>query len=228
VAAVRKAVYVGDPAGLGHLQAAGIAVEPDRGAGPSPDQVLVVGPGGGHKLASRAPAVADWLKSGGHVLAIGLDEHDANAFLPFQVRTQKAEHIAAYFDPINDRSPLAGVGPADVHNRDPREMPLVKSGATVIGDGVLAHAEGWNVVFCQLVPWQFPYGPGNTSMKKTFRRSSFLVSRLLANMGATSATPILDRFHTPVKSASTEQRWLSGLYLDQPEEMDDPYRFFCW
>ena len=23
-------------------------------------------------------------------------------------------------------------------------------------------------------------------------------------------------------------RWLDGLYLDQPEEWDDPYRFFRW
>jgi hypothetical protein len=27
------------------------------------------------------------------------------------------------------------------------------------------------------------------------------------------------------KSAS---RWLDGLYLDQPDESDDPYRFFRW
>jgi pyruvate dehydrogenase E1 component alpha subunit len=25
-----------------------------------------------------------------------------------------------------------------------------------------------------------------------------------------------------------EKRWLTGLYMDQPEEMDDPYRFFRW
>ena len=26
----------------------------------------------------------------------------------------------------------------------------------------------------------------------------------------------------------TRGRWLTGLYLDQPVEMDDPYRFFRW
>jgi len=25
-----------------------------------------------------------------------------------------------------------------------------------------------------------------------------------------------------------QQRWLSAFYLDQPEEWDDPYRFFNW
>jgi len=25
-----------------------------------------------------------------------------------------------------------------------------------------------------------------------------------------------------------EGRWTSGLYVDQPQEWDDPYRFFRW
>ena len=25
-----------------------------------------------------------------------------------------------------------------------------------------------------------------------------------------------------------ETRYLDGLYIDKPEEWDDPYRFFCW
>jgi beta-galactosidase len=223
----RKVVYAGDPAGIRHLESAGISVDADTGANLSPGQVLVVGPGGGRKLAARAQAIAGWLQAGGSVLAIGLDEQDANAFLPFTIRMKKAEHISAYFDPFDARSPLAGVGPADVHNRDPRELPLITAGATVIGDGVLARAEGMDVVFCQLVPWQFDYNR-KPNVKRTFRRASFLVSRLLANMGVESSTPILARLETPVAAAASEKRWSSGLYLDQPEEWDDPYRFFRW
>ncbi len=205
----RKVVYAGDPAGIRHLESAGIAVDAYEGANLSPtDQVLVVGPGGGRKLAARAPAIADWLKAGGNVLAIGLDEQDANAFLPFKVRMKKAEHISADFDPFDARSLLAGVGPADVHNRDPRELPLITAGATVIGDGVLARAEGVNVVFCQLVPWQFDYGE-KPNVKRTYRRTSFLVSRLLANMGVDGDTPVLARFQTPVAAAPPERRWLN-------------------
>ena len=127
----------------------------------------------------------------------------------------------------NARSLLAGVGPADVHNRDPRELPLITAGATVFGDGVLARAEGVNVVFCQIAPWQFEYD-AKSNLKRTYRRASLLVSRLLANMGVDGATPILSRFMTPVAAAPPEQRWQNGLYLDQPEEWDDPYRFFRW
>jgi hypothetical protein len=25
-----------------------------------------------------------------------------------------------------------------------------------------------------------------------------------------------------------QKRWLAGFYVDQPEEWDDPYRFFRW
>jgi hypothetical protein len=97
----------------------------------------------------------------------------------------------------------------------------------VFGDGILAKADQANVVFCQLVPWQFESNqPMNR--KRTFRRATCLVSRLLANMGVEGQTPILTRVHDPVKPSRAEQRWLEGLYLDVPEEWDDPYRFFRW
>ena len=41
----------------------------------------------------------------------------------------------------------------------------------------------------------------------------------------------LERLAAPVKltdGQSPECRWLNGFYLDQPEEWDDPYRFFGW
>jgi hypothetical protein len=47
-------------------------------------------------------------------------------------------------------------------------------------------------------------------------------------MGVAGSTPLLSRFRSPVVPANAEKRWLDGLYLDQPEEWDDPYRFFCW
>jgi hypothetical protein len=175
-------------------------VRAHEGAKLSPAQVLVVGSGGGQKLAAHAPAIADYLQAGGHVLTIGLDEPDATAFLPVPVCMKEAEHIAACFDPAGASSLLAGVGPADVHNRDPRELSLITAGVKVIGDGVLARAEGVHVVFCQLVPWQFD-DRGKSNIKRTYRRVSFLVTRLLANMGVGGSTPLLARFATPAATA---------------------------
>jgi hypothetical protein len=80
-----------------------------------------------------------------------------------------------------------------------------------------------------MLPWQFNNKQQNT--KRTFRRTSSLLTRLLGNLGAQSQTPLLERFSKPVKltdGQSPEKRWLNGFYLDVPEEWDDPYRFFGW
>jgi len=234
----RKARYVGDAAGRSYLEAAGLSVGSYTGDQLSADEVLVVGPGGGRQLARYAAPLGSWLKGGGNLLAIGLDEAEANAFLPFSVGMRREEHICAFFEPFRAGSLLAGVSPAEVVNRDPRELPLVSSGASVVGNGVLATADQGHtaripkgecagVVFCQLVPWEFAWQK-QMNLKRTYRRTSVLVARLLANLGVSGATPVLGRFSQPLVSSSGEKRWLDGLYLDQPEEWDDPYRFFGW
>jgi hypothetical protein len=222
----RKALYAGDPAGKRHLEGAGFSLGTYEGGNLTADTALIAGPGGGQKLATRAAAIGDWLKAGGHLLAIGLDEEEANGFLPFRLRMKREEHIVAFFEPPKRNSLLAGIGPADVHNRDPREVALAVGGAAVVGNGILARAETANVAFCQLVPWQFEQKPMN--LKRTFRRASCLVTRLLGNMGVAGSTPVLARFRTPADATRGEKRWLEGLYLDVPEEWDDPYRFFRW
>jgi hypothetical protein len=148
----RNAVYAGDPAGLAWLAACGVQAAPFKGQPPAADQVLVAGPGGGRELAAQASATTAWVAAGGRVLALGLDQAEANSFLPTKVTMQPAEHIAACFPPFSAHSLLAGVAPADIHNRDPRKLPLLVGGATPYGDGVLA-ATG-SVVFCQLPPFQ--------------------------------------------------------------------------
>jgi len=338
-------------------------------------------------LAGRAPAIADFLKAGGRLLALGLDGDEAAAILPFPVSTRREEHIASWFEPGAFGSLTAGVGPADVHDRDPREIALVSGGASVVGNGVLARAADANAVFCQLVPWdasrargvlssftvvagdaaegkqsalvavgsvsargarlgqkvtgleagktytlaalargagaavtarleideaggtsapaakgkdvviaeggweelhiefrvdrpsgagwfacigtadegaklrldgfrlhegahrpgKLPEGARNLlanpgfedgarswsfdfldrhNARRTYRRASFLLGRLLANLGAAGRTPLLERFRSPEDAG--EKRWLQGFYLDEPEDWDDPYRFFRW
>ncbi len=222
----RTVVYAGEESGRQHLEAAGLSVASYEGGSPSGDQVLVVGPGGGQQLAGNAATIRDWVQAGGHVLAVGLTGEEASTFLPQQVITTPGEHIASYFEPLGVRSPLAGVSPADVHNRDARELPLVSGGATAVGNGVLGLTDGGNVVFCQLAPWHLDYSGEKMNIKRTFRKVSYCTTRLLANMGAAGQTPLLAHVSEPVSEG--EQRWLDGLYLDVPETWDDPYRFFRW
>ena len=73
--------------------------------------------------------------------------------------------------------------------------------------------------------WQFEFTQ-QRNVKRTYRRASCLVTRLLANMGVAGQTRLIEHVSQPV--AEGEQRWLDGLYLDVPEEWDDPYRFFGW
>jgi beta-galactosidase len=226
-APARTAVYAGDPTGRRHLESAGFVVGRYGGGKLSSSQVLIVGPGGGREIAEEKAAVAEWLNGGGHLLGLGLDQQDADALLPIPVTFKTAEHISAFFEPNDADSILRGIGPADLHNRDPRELPLMVSGAKSVGDGVLATATNAGIVFCQLIPWQFDASQ-QSNLKRTYRRASFVVTRLLSNLQIASTTPILARFNAPMDPARSEKRWLDGFYLDQPEEWDDPYRFFRW
>ena len=109
--------------------------------------------------------------------------------------------------------------------------PTSVDAAAVLGEGALAHLTNPNVTFCQIVPWQFDYkrnGQSQMNLKRTFRRTSCLLTRLVANLGVAATSPLLDDFRRPVQNPETERRWLHGLYLDAPEEWDDPYRFFPW
>ncbi len=193
----RRAVYAGEPAGLDHLKAAGADVAAYDGGPLAADQVFVMGPGAGERLAAHVDSISPWLAGGGHALAISVSQQDVVG-LPIGVGIRDGEHISSRFEPAPAGTLLAGVGCGDLMIRDPRELPLVADGAEVMGDGVLARARGANVVFCQLAPWQFDYEElYNTKM--AFRRSSFVLSRLLANVGVGLETPLLSRFGAPLE-----------------------------
>jgi len=223
----RQGVYAGEPAGRRHLESSGFTLGPYKGGKLSPEQVLIVGPGGGRGLENDKADLHKWMLKGGTLLAFGLDAQNAEAMLPIQLAFKTKEHISAFFEPGGANSRLQGIGPSDLHNRDPRDFDLIADGAATMGDGVIATAFDGRVIICQFIPWQFD-PTKQSNLKRTFRRASFVASRLISNLGVASTTPILARFHRPLDAATPEKRWLDGLYLDQPEEWDDPYRFFRW
>lgn len=223
----KQALYAGDQAGKEYLDKASIRCINYNGGRLKPEQVLIAGPGSGQILADNSKSIKKWLKAGGQLFAVGLDQSDLGYLFP-GIKIKKTEHIAACFGPFEKDSPFAGIAPADVHNRAPGEIPLIESGATIAGNGVLAKDETSGVIMCQLVPWQCDYSGEQHNIKQTFRRWAFLVNRLLGNMGVASTSDFLSRFHQPVDKTREEKRWMNGLYLDTPEEWDDPYRFFRW
>jgi hypothetical protein len=132
---------------------------------------------------------------------------------------QQHEYIGAHFEPFPVGSPFAGISPADVFNRDPRPAALVN------GLPFAASPDG-RLTYAALAPWDFDYSAGRMNAKRTFRNFARMTARLFGNLGAEMRTPILDRLAEPV--STTDRRWLDGLYMDTPEEWDDPYRFFRW
>jgi hypothetical protein len=223
----RQALYTGEQAGKEYMDKASIETMTYTGGKLKPDQILIAGPGSGKMLTNNSKSIKKWLKAGGQLFTVGLAQPELSIFFP-GIKIKKAEYIAAFFGPFEKGSPFAGIAPADVHNRAPREIPLVGSGATIAGNGVIAKDETSGAIMCQLVPWQCDYKGEQHNIKQTFRRWAFLVNRLLGNMGVASSIDFLSGFHNPVDKRKEEKRWLNGLYLDEPEEWDDPYRFFRW
>jgi hypothetical protein len=154
----REAIYVGDAIGRRYLEQAGITAG-SLEDGLRPDQVLIVGRGGEQTLAEHAAVVQQWLQAGGHLLALEMDDDALNGFLSTTIRTTEREYISGSFQPPAADSLFAGLGPADVHNRDPRALPLVTQGAATLAGGVLARLTGTSAVLCQLAPYSFVRSP---------------------------------------------------------------------
>jgi hypothetical protein len=207
----RVVTYVGNQRLKEHLESAGIRLRRFDDRGLEKDDLLAVGRGGWKELAANKKAVSNWLKAGGQMIALGLEQETVDAFFPLQFKLSQQEHIGAFVASPPLASPFCGIGPSDVHNAAPCELPLL-SGDEAIGNGVLGGNVDGNVVVCQLTPDRFGYDAEQRNLKRTFRRISFLVSRLLANMGATSHTPLLDRFSESVEESRTPSLTRNGAF----------------
>ena len=224
----RGVVYAGEDSGRKHLEKTGLKVAEYKGGGLRGDQVMVIGAGGAKAVARSAGQVRSWLEDGGKMLMLGVGQEDVEA-LGLKVAMKKAEHIATLFALAKAGSALAGLSPAEVYARNAKEIELVGEGAEVTGDGVLgrlAVGKG-EVVFCQMVPWQYEYNAFNGGawhiyyrmhhVKWTFQRTSFLVSRLLGNIGVGAETPMLARIGTGAQKGDGLQDLVDRMWLVQGE-----------
>lgn len=222
----RTAVYLGSKEGEQHLETSGFRPRLLATGSLAANEVLILGPGA-ILNARQATEVRAWLDAGGQLVSLGLESGTLSQLAPGKVGFREAEHIASFFEPPPFASIFAGIGPADVHNRAPQTWPLVSAGADILGDGCLAQARQPNIALCQILPWRFD-PTRQLNFRRTFRKSSWVLARLLGNLGLRGETPLLKRFGEPVPLLNFGNRCLEGLYLDQPEEWDDPYRYFRW
>ena len=163
----REALYVGDPAGQEHLESAGIAVTSYEGGKLSPDQVLVVGPQGGHKSRSARNNYRRLAEGGREPSGrSGSTNRTPTPSCPSK-STRKKRSTSPHPSTRPAWTPSCRCRTGRCPQPRPAEVAArVTRGATVIGDGVLARAGGANVVFCQLAPWQFDDGGNPTSSER--------------------------------------------------------------
>ncbi|MCJ8330428.1 MAG: hypothetical protein MJH11_10645 [Lentisphaeria bacterium] len=212
--------YAGEAAGLNHLKAAGYKVTSYKGQALAKNDVLVLGP---KSSGAIKPKLKTWVNSGGKVIGIGLSQVELNQLSSNPIKLKAAEYINSTFAPSKFGTMLAGIGPGELHLREPRILNLVVSGLNPKGKGALAVSNKGNLVLCQVVPWQFNLKQFNT--RRVFRRSSYAIVRLLGNAGVDAITPIAARV---TNKPQDNTPWLSSVYLDKPIVWDDPYRFFRW
>lgn len=152
-------------------------------------------------IIGRGAAVAPEKWAGaGKVIGLGLSEREAGALL--KATLQREAYISAPFAAQGMGSPFAGVGAMDLVSRDPRPTALLDGAPLSQRD---------NAVICNFVPWDFK-ADGPSNQRRTFRRAAVTLARVLANAGVEQAV-----------GAAPD-----ALYLDTPQEWDDPYRFFRW
>ena len=115
----RAIAYAGADEGRRHLEAAGFSVSSYRGGSLAGDRLLVLGPGAGTVLRGGAAELGRFLQAGGRIAGLGLGAADALVLPVPGLKLESGELLAPAVGAFPAASPFAGIGPADLHDRDP-------------------------------------------------------------------------------------------------------------
>lgn len=206
----RTVTYVGDPKGRELLSGLGVACETGI-ASAGPQACIVVGPG-----SRDLSVVRQRVAAGGIAIGLGLSREEIVALAGAGFETKEGMAYSTTAKSL-DHPLLAGISNADLHWRTPLEV-ITLTGESRVGNTalrVIAVGQG-HIVLCQPTPWMFdttekPY------TRTTYRRTVFLVSRLLANAGVRSATALLTNLATPAVPHSLA---LAGPWVGQVDRED--------
>ncbi|MBN8215839.1 MAG: beta galactosidase jelly roll domain-containing protein [Spirochaetes bacterium] len=212
----RKVVYAGGDKGAALLTALGVSWTPLGGQLPGREHLLVLAPGAG------AVDVAGARAKGAHLLALGLPEADMARFFP-AAKVSTGSELSRLIPDLSSAA-YNGLSQAELHWRTrPAFARLLDTDATSSAALRATTAGASTLVLCQVAPWDFdaakkPY------LRPTFRRSAFLVSRLLANLGAPSTSPLLSRLRLPAQAPvyDLSQGWVGK------EDRQDAGRGASW
>ncbi len=191
--AVGRVSVAGDGRARRLLEALGVSFTPSFDPAAS-NGVLVVGPGA--KSPANLTGVVE--ENGLRVLCLGLSSGELDRLFPGHFKTRE---VTDSFDPGGIPEPgepiWSGISRAELHWRTRLTYTTAGREGRIGGDALCMFRSGrGGIVLDQAPPWAFDYRR-KPYLRTTFRRSVFLASRLLANLGATYRTPLLDRFRSP-------------------------------
>jgi hypothetical protein len=213
----RKVVYAGGDEGAKLLKDMEVRFEPLAAQALDETALLVLGP-----RPPAIPALANSVEKGVNVLCLGLSDADFTALLPGELKVKVAPTVPSLVERL-DAPALVGISNAELHWRTLLEVPALEPAGDNGNEAlrVLSRGRG-TIVLCQAAPWVFDY-TRKPYVRTTFRRNSFLVSRLLANLGATFGSAI-NVARDPGQPAATAPNW----YVQRPVAEDDPFRYYRW
>jgi beta-galactosidase len=186
----RSVAYAGGAAGAALLDTLGVACAGAKAPG---ETLLVLGGGGG---AGREGLLRQ-VEEGLNVLALGLDAAEIAALLPGVAAARASTQASAMAECLG-LPEFAGTSNADLHWRTLLPFAALEGVPADRGTAalaVIARGRG-RIVLCQAAPWMFDYA-AKPYLRSTYRRNAFLVSRLLANLGAPATAQMAGCFARP-------------------------------
>ncbi|MDR0931514.1 MAG: hypothetical protein LBM70_00625 [Victivallales bacterium] len=174
----RDVFYAGGNEGAALLEA--LKIPFTRYSGSLPNHALLV-------LGSGAdvPDLSENIKQGCRILALGLNRDELSKVMPGEFTFESGEFDSDFVPNLRETSLFAGISNADLHWRGKMKF----DGFTNNPHGrdlAIRHSGKGCLIAVQLPPWKFD--PAEFYYRTTRRRSTFLVSRLLANLGASAQT----------------------------------------
>lgn len=183
--AARKTLYAGEEQGAELLRQLGVSFKKFGGQPLDKNTLLVVGPG-----AAGLKSLIASLENGLNLLCLGLEGGEIDKLLPGEVKVSRSSAVPTLAKWTGDAA-LAGVSNAELRWRTILEYSALQEPPEGSNEALRAISKGeGKAVFCQATPWMFDYRKKGY-IRTTYRRNTFLVSRLLNNLGAGARSPVV-------------------------------------
>jgi beta-galactosidase len=201
----RTVYYAGAPEGAKALSELGVQAADPGSRALGEGDLLVLGPDAPQTLCA---GLKDALQRGLNVLLLANTADDLKS-TPVPCKWQTRTVVTSAIAPDARTGAFEGLSNAETHFDDLVTLPLLSEPAPADKEGLLAgeRVGRGNLVFCQVAPWMFDPQKAPHD-RTTYRRSAFLLARILANLGAPSRCPLLADWKAPaVQVPSLSAGW---------------------